>query len=92
MQLTAVLYGLSDPIRLAIVRALSGGEERSCGEFDFPVHKSTMSHHFKVLRETGVIRTRIEGRNRYISLRRADLDARFPGLLNAVLRAMEEER
>ncbi|MEU7005427.1 helix-turn-helix domain-containing protein [Streptomyces sp. NPDC046332] len=49
------------------------------------VHRTTMSHHYRVLRESGVTWTEIEGRTRYVSLRRKDLDARFPGLLDAVL-------
>ncbi len=47
--------------------------------------KSTCTHHFKVLREAGVIRQRLEGTTKLSSLRRADLDARFPGLLDAVI-------
>lgn len=84
--LTGVLYALSDPGRLEIVRSLQKGRERCCGEFGM-MTKSTLSHHFKVLREAGVTGTRTEGRRRIISLRREDLDARFPGLLDAVLRA-----
>jgi len=84
--LTGVLYALSDPVRLEIVRSLQNGNEKPCGEFGLH-SKSTMSHHFKVLREAGVTRTRTEGRQRFTSLRRKDLDARFPGLLEAVLAA-----
>jgi DNA-binding transcriptional ArsR family regulator len=49
------------------------------------VSKATRSHHFRVLREAGVTHTRLEGTHRHVSLRREDLDARFPGLLGAVL-------
>lgn len=85
--ITAVLAALADPIRLAIVRRLGDCEEaRACGSFELPVTKSTLSHHFKTLREAGVIQGRYEGTRKLISLRRADLDAVYPGLLDSVLR------
>ena len=83
-----MLHALSDPVRLRIVAALAvAGEEPSCGSFDLPVTKSTCTHHFKVLREAGVIQQRQRGTARLNSLRREDLDARFPGLLASVLQA-----
>jgi DNA-binding transcriptional ArsR family regulator len=87
IELAAVLQALSDPIRLRIVVALAGGQELSCKSIDLPVVKSTCTHHFRVLREAGLIRQRLEGTSRLNSLRRADLEARFPGLLDAVLAA-----
>jgi DNA-binding transcriptional ArsR family regulator len=84
--LTGVLYALSDPARLEIVMMLRDGREKACSEFCHG-NKTTMSHHFKVLRESGVTHTRIDGRRRIMSLRQEDLDARFPGLLEAVLAA-----
>jgi DNA-binding transcriptional ArsR family regulator len=87
LELCAVLHALSDPMRLRIVGDLVTGEERSCKSFDLPVVKSTCTHHFRVLREAGVIRQRLEGTTRFNSLRREDLDARFPGLVEAVLGA-----
>ena len=87
LELAAVLHALSDPMRLRIVAALAAGDERSCKSIDLPVVKSTCTHHFRVLREAGVIRQRLEGTTRLNSLRRDDLDARFPGLVDAVLRA-----
>ena len=88
IELAAVLQALSDPVRLRIVVALAAGEELSCKSIDLPVVKSTCTHHFRVLREAGVIRQRHEGTSRLNSLRRADLDTRFPGLLEAVLGAL----
>ena len=85
IELAGVLQALSDPMRLKIVATLARGEELSCKAFDLPVVKSTCTHHFRVLREAGLIRQRQEGTSRLNSLRRADLDARFPGLLDAVL-------
>jgi len=87
LELPAVLHALSDPVRLRILADLASGEERSCKSFDLPVVKSTCTHHFRVLREAGVIRQRLEGTTRLNSLRREDLDARFPGLVDAVLGA-----
>jgi DNA-binding transcriptional ArsR family regulator len=87
LDLASVLHALSDPMRLQIVAGLAGGEERTCKSFELPVVKSTCTHHFKVLREAGVIRQRLEGTTKLNSLRRQDLDACFPGLLDAVLRS-----
>lgn len=85
--LPQVFYALSDPIRLRIVVQLAAVDEQCCGTFDLPIAKSTLSHHMKTLREAGITQTRLKGMQRYLSLRRADLDARFPGLLEAALRA-----
>jgi DNA-binding transcriptional ArsR family regulator len=90
IELAAVLHALSDPMRLRIVVRLATGDHRPCGSFDLPVSKSTCTHHFKVLRESGVIRQRLEGTTRLNSLRREDLEERFPGLLDSVLRAADE--
>jgi len=87
IELGPVLHALSDPMRLRIVAALAQGQERSCKSIDLPVVKSTCTHHFRVLREAGVIRQRQEGTARLNSLRRVELEGRFPGLLDAVLRA-----
>jgi DNA-binding transcriptional ArsR family regulator len=87
IDLAAVLHALSDPMRLRIVVGLASGDQRPCGSFDLPVTKSTCTHHFKVLREAGVIRQRLEGTTRLNSLRRKELDERFPGLVDSVLRA-----
>jgi DNA-binding transcriptional ArsR family regulator len=87
IDLAAVLHALSDPMRLRIVVGLASEDKRTCKSFDLPVTKSTCTHHFRVLREAGVIRQRLEGTTRLNSLRREDLDERFPGLLDSVLRA-----
>jgi DNA-binding transcriptional ArsR family regulator len=88
LELPAVLHALSDPHRLRIVRELSRDPEpRPCGSFALGVTKSTSTHHFRVLREAGVIAQQPLGTTKLTSLRRGDLDARFPGLLDAVLAA-----
>jgi len=86
IDLPGVLHALSDPQRLEIVRRLAETDEPcSCGSIELGVSKSTMTHHFRVLRESGVIRQKREGTSKLTELRREDLDARFPGLIDAVL-------
>lgn len=91
LSLPKVLAALADPVRLATVRTLARVGESSCGRIQLDagleVSKSTMSHHLRILREAGIIRSRVEGARRILTLRRDDLDARFPGLLDAVLRS-----
>jgi DNA-binding transcriptional ArsR family regulator len=88
IELAAVLHALSDPVRLKIVSALAAdAAEHTCASFDVPVTKSTCTHHFKVLREAGVIHQRQVGTARLNALRTEDLEARFPGLLATVLQA-----
>jgi DNA-binding transcriptional ArsR family regulator len=90
-EITQVLHALSDPVRLQIVRGLAadGGCQHRCGEFPLPVSKSTATHHFRVLRESGVIEQDREGTALVNRLRRSDLEARFPGLLDSVLRSAD---
>ncbi|MFD7712467.1 ArsR/SmtB family transcription factor [Streptomyces sp. NPDC059785] len=88
IRLEGVLHALADPMRLRIVRELAaGGDELSCSQFDLPVTKSTTTHHFRVLRENGVIRQIYRGTAKMNGLRKDDLDALFPGLLDRVLDA-----
>jgi DNA-binding transcriptional ArsR family regulator len=87
IELAAVLHALSDPMRLRIVAGLAAEDKRTCKSFDLPVTKSTCTHHFRVLREAGVIRQQLEGTTKLNSLRRDDLEVCFPGLLESVLRA-----
>jgi DNA-binding transcriptional ArsR family regulator len=85
--LTEVLHALSDPTRLAVVAQLDAVGELSCGYLDVSVAKSTLSQHLRVLREAGVTHTRPDGNQRWLSVRRTELDAQFPNLLDAVLAA-----
>lgn len=91
LRLTDVLFALSDPARLAIVRQLVDGplEMAQCHLSDPSMPKSTKSHLMKVLREAGIIRNEPLGRGRRLSLRHEDLEARFPGLIGAVLGAAD---
>lgn len=86
LTLTGILFALSDPLRLAIIANLANGAEMPCTTFALPVSKSTQSWHFRTLREAGLIRQRDDGTRRMNSLRRDDIDARFPGLLDLAIR------
>jgi DNA-binding transcriptional ArsR family regulator len=87
--LPAVMNALSDPVRLEIIARLARTGGENCGDIndDIDLHKSTLSHHYRVLREAGLTLTTIQGRTRVVRVRRRDLDHRFPGLLDAVLAA-----
>jgi DNA-binding transcriptional ArsR family regulator len=85
LDLFAVLNCLADPIRLSIVAQLAVTDDLECGTFEVPVTKSTLTHHFRVLREAGVIATTKRGTRSLNRLRRAELEEAFPGLLPAVL-------
>lgn len=89
ISLAGVLYALGDPVRLEIVRQLATRGEQCCAGFEFAIAKSTMSNHFKILRESGVVWTRKEGTQHINSLRREELEGLFPGLLDAVLRSAQ---
>ncbi|NJK48812.1 helix-turn-helix transcriptional regulator [Candidatus Gracilibacteria bacterium] len=91
ISLAGVLYALGDPVRLEVVRRLAVEGELTCAALDCAIAKSTMSHHFKILRESGIIYTRKEGTQHINSLRREDLEAQFPGLLDIVLEALKKE-
>jgi DNA-binding transcriptional ArsR family regulator len=86
LELVTVLRALADPVRLELVRQLRASDVPiACGTFDVSVAKNTLSHHFKILRESGVIVTRRAGTQALNSLREAELDDAFPGLLDAIL-------
>ncbi|WP_326837580.1 helix-turn-helix domain-containing protein [Amycolatopsis rhabdoformis] len=91
MKLAEVLNALSDPVRLALVRQLADGLERKWSELRAPVAKSTLSHHLKALRGAGVTATREIGTRCFVTLRRPELDEKFPGLLTVVLAAADTE-
>ena len=91
IEVAAVLNALSDPVRLEIVRSLATRDSCACNAIELPVGKATASHHFKVLRLAGVILQHDEGTRRISRLRRNELEQRFPGLLESVLRAAQSE-
>lgn len=89
--LPAVMQALSDPCRIGIIRALLESDELACNEVPLKVAKATRSHHFSVLREAGLIMTRTEGTRCMTSVRKKEIDQRFPGLLDLVLREKPAE-
>ena len=95
MQLGAVLSALADPLRRKVVMRLletAPEAERTCASFCLPVSKASLTHHFRVLRRAGLIRQVDRGNSRAATLRRADIEARFPGLLALVAADFCESR
>ena len=89
IDLVEVLRALADPVRLRVVVQLADNEYHPCHteEYGLNIHKSTLSHHFKTLREAGITATLVRGRNHGVRLRSDDLQARFPGVLESVISA-----
>jgi len=91
--LPAVLHALGDPVRLELVRRADARPESTCSVLaeglDVPL--STVSNHFRILREAGVVGMTVDGRHRRVRVRADDLRARFPGLLEPILRCAADE-
>ncbi|MEV7025912.1 metalloregulator ArsR/SmtB family transcription factor [Kitasatospora sp. NPDC093558] len=83
--LATVLHALGDPVRLELVRRLAAEGETTCGPEGLDVPRSTLSNHWRILREAGVISVRTSGKTRLVTLRKEEVDARFPHLMDAVL-------
>lgn len=81
-----VLSALSDPVRQQIVLTVTRYPGIACGRIELGIAKSSMSHHYRVLREAGILRQVDHGTSRASEIRRGDLESRFPGLLDMVLR------
>jgi DNA-binding transcriptional ArsR family regulator len=96
MDLASVMHALADPARLAMVAALDETPELSCAalgqQAGTGMAKSTTTHHLGVLRHAGLITTRHEGQRKLASLRRAELDSKFPGLLDAVVAGVDGDK
>lgn len=98
--LAGVLYALGDPVRLEIVRYLTQNGPQACRDcgiaasetMPLTIAKSTLSHHFKILREAGVIHSEKVGTQLINSLRKDDLNTQFPGLLASILKSLEAEK
>lgn len=89
LKLETVLYALADPVRLEIVRRLANGDCPLNCSTAAPAHlpKSTQSHHFQILREAGLICSERRGTEVVNTLRRDEIEQRFPGVIGAILRA-----
>lgn len=89
IELTDIMYALSDPTRLEIVARLANAARKmTCGEFDLNRPKSSMSHHFKILRSAGLVETLIEGTEHMNALRLEEIERKFPGVLKSVLQTL----
>jgi DNA-binding transcriptional ArsR family regulator len=93
-ELPQVLAALADPHRLATVRYVARNGESWCSQVmqdaGLEMSKSTFSHHLRILREAGIVSKRVQGTRGFMRLRKADLDTRFPGLIDAILSADTE--
>jgi DNA-binding transcriptional ArsR family regulator len=85
LDLASVFHALGDPVRLELVRLLHEQAEITCAPASLDIPKSTLSNHWRILREAGLTATVVDGRTHRMRLRAADLDDRFPGLLDALL-------
>jgi DNA-binding transcriptional ArsR family regulator len=87
LTLAPVLHALGDPVRLELVRRARSRPESTCAALadgmDVPL--STLTNHWRILREAGLITMTVDGRHRRIRLRADDLGERFPGLLEPIL-------
>ena len=90
LELPAILDALSDPTRLKLFIEISQRDESPCGAFTHLASKTNVTYHVQRLREAGLVWVRIQGTSRLISLRREDVDARFPGLLDSILAAARD--
>jgi DNA-binding transcriptional ArsR family regulator len=86
--LATIMRAVGDPVRLELIRLLGDGGEWACGDLTqrLSLPTSTGSYHLRLLREAGLTRARADGKQRLISLRREDLDSRFPGLVDLLTR------
>jgi DNA-binding transcriptional ArsR family regulator len=92
VRLEAILHALSDPVRVAIFADIAGAAcSQTCSAFssvgDRVIPKSSLSQHFKVLREAGLIRSERQGVTMHNTSRCAEVDERFPGLIAAIINA-----
>ncbi|MFE7117919.1 ArsR/SmtB family transcription factor [Streptomyces sp. NPDC057654] len=92
IRLDAVLHAAADPIRRHMLGVLAERGEVTAAEMNLPVTRATGSYHCRILRQAGWTHTQVRGRERYLSLRREELDALYPGLVDAVLTAERTEQ
>src|SRR6267378_2940356 len=88
----AILHALSDPVRVAIYADIVGSDcSQNCSNYlnvsDKAIPKSTLSQHFKALRETGLIRGERRGVEMHNTSRCAEIEKRFPGLISSIVNA-----
>lgn len=87
--LVSVLYALGDPIRLSIVRQLANYGDMACSDLRCNISRSTLSHHLRILKESGLVECRKSGTSRIQSLRYRDVETMFPGLIETILQVTD---
>ncbi len=92
LSLTEVLHALSDPVRLEIVRQLDEAGEKACGKFGLDMPKSSLSHHFRILRQSGVIASEGQGTILMNRLCWKELETSFPNLIESILAGVRSEQ
>jgi DNA-binding transcriptional ArsR family regulator len=85
IKITDVLFAFSDPVRLDIVKLLAKNAYMTCGQLNADRPKSSMSHHYNILRNANIIKTEVRGREHYNSLCLEEIELKFPGLLESIL-------
>lgn len=86
IELTDIMYALSDPTRVEIVRLIAQADRAmTCGDLQLDRPKSSMSHHFKILRSSGIVQTEIDGKEHYNTLRTEELEEKFPEVFSSIL-------
>uniref|UniRef100_UPI00403FF0A8 ArsR/SmtB family transcription factor n=1 Tax=Streptomyces sp. DG1A-41 TaxID=3125779 RepID=UPI00403FF0A8 len=95
VDLGKVFAALADDSRRRVIAELATDpedQERACGSFDLPVKKATRTHHFRVLREAGLVVQRDHGNGSTLRLLRADIEERCPGLLQLLVAELGQSR
>ncbi len=90
LDLAKVLQALSDPLRLRLVRMLAAEEDLPCAALCLGRPRSSMSHHFKIMIDAGLLRVDVVGNTHRNNLRLNDLESRFPGLMKSILRVADK--
>lgn len=92
IDLAAVMAALGDATRLAILGELARCEDAPlmCAHFTHLTSKSNLTYHLGKMREAGIVRVEPRGTAKLVTIRRDDLNARFPGFLDSVLKAADE--
>lgn len=86
LNLSTILSALADPIRLSLIKNITNNPEATCSNCNINLAKSALSHHFKVLRQSGLIKVRIEGKQHFLSVRYDEIEGRFPGVLSSIIK------
>ncbi|EPG74320.1 DNA-binding helix-turn-helix protein [Leptospira fainei serovar Hurstbridge str. BUT 6] len=92
IELSAIFEAVSDPIRRKILLRLSELKEANCSTFLEYAPKTNLSYHIGKLREAGITKTRVEGTQKFLSLREQELEQKFPGLLEVILNSTRSEK